>query len=151
MAETTIITGQFVRISQTPASIGERLIALVIDFILIGFYVYATATLLSTLRISSDFIMILIMIVVYLPVLGYSFLCEMFNHGRSFGKNLMNIRVVKADGSTPGISSYLLRWLLFHLSQATQPQTVGSQHTDGDPSRHRPLDACRDTGAQQPL
>ena len=31
MAETTIITGQFVRISQTPASIGERLIALVID------------------------------------------------------------------------------------------------------------------------
>lgn len=55
MAETTIITGQFVRISQTPASIGERLIALVIDFILIGFYVYATATLLSTLRISSDF------------------------------------------------------------------------------------------------
>ena len=97
MAETTIITGQFVRISQTPASIGERLIALVIDFILIGFYVYATATLLSTLRISSDFIMILIMIVVYLPVLGYSFLCEMFNHGRSFGKNLMNIRVVKAD------------------------------------------------------
>ena len=115
MAETTIITGQFVRISQTPASIGERLIALVIDFILIGFYVYATATLLSTLRISSDFIMILIMIVVYLPVLGYSFLCEMFNHGRSFGKNLMNIRVVKADGSTPGISSYLLRWLLFPI------------------------------------
>ena len=28
MAESTIITGQFVRISQTPASIGERLIAL---------------------------------------------------------------------------------------------------------------------------
>ena len=55
------------------------------------------------------------MIVVYLPVLGYSFLCEMFNHGRSFGKNLMNIRVVKADGSTPGISSYLLRWLLFPI------------------------------------
>ena len=31
MAESTIITGQFVRISQTPASIGERLIALAID------------------------------------------------------------------------------------------------------------------------
>ena len=105
MAETTIITGQFVRISQTPASIGERLIALVIDFILIGFYVYATATLLSTLRISSDFIMILIMIVVYLPVLGYSFLCEMFNHGRSFGKNLMNIRVVKEQSADGGSCS----------------------------------------------
>lgn len=27
----------------------------------------------------------------------------------------MNIRVVKADGSTPGISAYLLRWLLFPI------------------------------------
>ena len=35
MAESTIITGQFVRISQTPASIGERLLALVIDYSLI--------------------------------------------------------------------------------------------------------------------
>ena len=26
-----------------------------------------------------------------------------------------NIRVVKADGSTPGIGSYLLRWLLFPI------------------------------------
>ena len=37
MAESTIITGQFVRISQTPASIGERLIALAIDYILLRF------------------------------------------------------------------------------------------------------------------
>ena len=37
MAESTIITGQFVRISQTPASIAERLIALAIDYILLGF------------------------------------------------------------------------------------------------------------------
>ena len=42
MAESTIITGQFVRISQTPASIGERLIALAIDYILLGFYVFST-------------------------------------------------------------------------------------------------------------
>ena len=83
MAESTIITGQFVRISQTPASIGERLLALVF------------------------------LCLVYLPVLLYSFLCEMFNHGQSFGKRLMNIRVVKSDGSTPSISAYLLRWLLF--------------------------------------
>ena len=35
MTESTIITGQFVRISQTPASIGERLMALIIDYFLI--------------------------------------------------------------------------------------------------------------------
>ena len=53
--------------------------------------------------------------IVYLPVLCYSLLCEVFNRGQSLGKRLLNIRVVKADGSTPSLSSYLLRWLLFPI------------------------------------
>ena len=115
MAESTIITGQFVRISQTPASIGERFLALVIDYFLIGLYILSTATLLSKLSLPSGFSLFFFLCVVYLPVLGYSFLCEMFNHGQSFGKKLINIRVVKVDGSTPSIGSYLLRWLLFPI------------------------------------
>jgi len=115
MAESTIITGQFVRISQTPASIGERLIALVIDYILLGFYVFSTLALFSRIHLPSDFTMLFFLAIVYLPVLFYAFLCEMFNQGQSLGKRLMNIRVVKADGSTPGIGSYLLRWLLFPI------------------------------------
>ncbi len=55
MAESTIITGQFVRISQTPASIGERLMALIIDYFLIGLYILSTATLLSELSLPSGF------------------------------------------------------------------------------------------------
>ena len=102
MAESTIITGQFVRISQTPASIGERLIALAIDYILLGFYVFSTLALFSRIHLPSDFTMLFFFTIVYLPVLLYAFLCEMFNQGQSFGKRLMNIRVVKADGSTPG-------------------------------------------------
>ena len=109
------IAGQFVRISQTPASIGERLLALVIDYFLIVIYVYSTATLLTELRLPSGFTLIFFLCVIYLPILGYSFLCETFNHGQSFGKRIMNIRVVKADGTTPSISSYLLRWLLFPI------------------------------------
>ena len=115
MAESTIITGQFVRISQTPASIGERFLALLIDYILIGLYLYSTATLIIWSRMSSDFMTIVFFAVTYLPVLFYAFLCEVFNHGQSLGKRLMNIRVVKADGSTPSVGSYLLRWLLFPI------------------------------------
>lgn len=116
MAESTIITGQFVRINQTPASVGERLLALVIDYIIITFYIFSTATLISELHISSyGFSYAFFLMIVYLPVLFYSFLCEVFNHGQSLGKKLINIRVVKADGSTPGIGSYLLRWLLFPI------------------------------------
>ena len=115
MTESTIITGQFVRISQTPASIGERLMALIIDYFLIGLYILSTITLLSKLSLPSGFSLFFFLCVVYLPILGYSFLCEMFNHGQSFGKKLINIRVVKVDGSTPSIGSYLLRWLLFPI------------------------------------
>ena len=115
MAESTIITGQFVRISQTPASIGERFLALLIDYILIGLYLYSTLALISWFQTSTDFTVIIFLIMIYLPVLLYSFLCEIFNHGQSLGKRLMNIRVVKADGSTPSIGSYLLRWLLFPI------------------------------------
>ena len=113
MTESTIITGQFVRISQTPASIGERLLALVIDYSLIVIYLYSVTTLIVKLHLSSGVGTVFFLCLVYLPVLFYSFLCEMFNHGQSFGKRLMNIRVVKSDGSTPSISAYLLRWLLF--------------------------------------
>jgi hypothetical protein len=38
---------------------------------------------------------------------------EIFNHGQSVGKMVMNTRVVKVDGSTPTLGAYLLRWLLF--------------------------------------
>ena len=55
MAESTIITGQFVRISQTPSNIGERLIALAIDYILLGFYVFSTLALFSRIHLPSDF------------------------------------------------------------------------------------------------
>ena len=115
MAESTIITGQFVSISQTPASIGERLLALTIDYFLIGIYLISTIGLISEMHLPSGFGSVFFLIVIYLPVLLYSLLFEIFNHGQSIGKRIMNIRVVKIDGSTPSISAYLLRWLLFPI------------------------------------
>ena len=37
---------------------------------------------------------------------------ELFNHGQSVGKMVMRIRVVKKDGTTPGIGDFFMRWLL---------------------------------------
>lgn len=113
MADSTIITGQFVRISQTPASIGERFIALLIDFFIMGVYLFSMLVLLIKTSFSHNIQSLVSVFGIFLPVLLYSFLFETFNQGQSIGKRLMNIRVVKADGSMPGISSYLLRWLLF--------------------------------------
>lgn len=117
MAESTIITGQFVRISQTPASLGERMLALLIDYTFLFIYAVGLSLTLSYLNIHafSGFSVFFFFLVIYAPILTYSLLCEIFNRGQSLGKRLLNIRVVKADGSTPSLSSYLLRWLLFPI------------------------------------
>ncbi|EJX09012.1 transmembrane protein [gut metagenome] len=114
MSESTIITGQFVHISQTPASIGTRILALAIDFFMQVLYIYSVSVfIVDALEIPSGIRGLLLLASVYLPVLCYSLLWEVFNHGQSIGKKIMNIRVVKTDGSTPTMSAYLLRWLLF--------------------------------------
>lgn len=114
MAESTIVTGQFVRISQAPASVGERFFALLIDYFIIIVFLFSMSVLFSELNIRANTISTFFLFVLFLlPVLCYSLLWEVFNHGQSIGKHLLAIRVVKADGSTPSLSAYLLRWLLF--------------------------------------
>ncbi|NDV83059.1 RDD family protein [Bacteroides sp. 51] len=118
MAESTIITGQFVRISQVPASIGERILARFIDYVILICYVWSTIYVFSAIKLfdhSSDLTMGIIVIVFYLPVICYSLLWEMFNNGQSPGKKIVNIRVVKSDGTAPTFSGYLLRWLLYNI------------------------------------
>lgn len=118
MAESTIITGQFVRINQVPASIGERILARFVDAIILFSYIFSTIYVFSEAGLfdySGGLSLILFLIVVYLPAFCYSLLWEVFNNGQSPGKRIVNIRVVKADGTVPTLSSYFLRWLLYSV------------------------------------
>ena len=112
MAESNIITGQFVHISQSPASFGERLLAQLIDLFLLFCYVSGITLLLERVSfpaLGSGYFLVLC---VYLPALCYSLLMEVFNHGQSVGKLVMRLRVVKKDGTTPGLGDFVMRWLL---------------------------------------
>lgn len=51
MSEANIITGQYVQISQSPASLGERIIAQVIDSVLIIFYVVGISILIVETKV----------------------------------------------------------------------------------------------------
>ncbi len=116
MANTTIITGQYVRIDQTRASLGERILARLIDMVIMVVYLFATITFFSKVPVLHKLnggAEVTFLILVYLPVVCYSLLFEVFNQGQSIGKKAMNLRVVMIDGSTPTIGAYLLRWLLF--------------------------------------
>ena len=115
MAESTIITGQFVRISQTPASIGERLIALAIDYILLGFYVFSTLALFSRIHLPSDFTMLFFFYHCLPTSLALCISLRNVQPGTKFRQAADEHSCRKGDGSTPGIGSYLLRWLLFPI------------------------------------
>ena len=121
-----IITGQFVRIAQTPATVADRIIARVIDYILLTIYLIVVSVTISWIDDSFDLsdaddlmavISIILLCVIYIPVLFYSFICESFFNGQTIGKRVMKTRVVNADGSQPGIGQLFLRWLLLIVDE----------------------------------
>ncbi|MDO4703395.1 RDD family protein [Tannerella sp.] len=117
MAYSSIITNSYVQIDQEPASIGSRILARIIDSLLLFAYLFVISLLFRIYTNFTDIkeldlVLSLAIIVCYLPALCYSLLWEVFNRGQSPGKKLAGIRVVMKDGSTPSFSAYLLRWLL---------------------------------------
>ncbi len=110
MANSTIVTGGFVRIEQTPASISDRIFAVLIDYGVCFCYAVGVVQLFTKLNLSvHSFVEFLLWVS---PVLFYPLYMEVFNGGRTLGKMVMKTRVVMADGSTPSLGAYLLRWLL---------------------------------------
>ena len=112
MADSTIITGQYVQIDQTPAGIGERMLGRMIDIVLITLYFFAIYVIFIIGVTRDDEATMALFIILMLPVMFYSLLCELFNRGQSPGKKLLGIRVVMKDGTRPTLSAYLLRWLM---------------------------------------
>src|SRR5688500_15490689 len=103
----TVETTQNVTIEYDIASLGERVVASIVDVLVIMAYVYGLITLIGALPFLADLGYALI-VLLYLPIFLYDLLCEVFLDGQSFGKKAMRIRVVKLDGSEPTLGSYLL-------------------------------------------
>ncbi len=106
-----IETAQHIQIRQRPASLGDRILAQLIDGFLLGMYiVLVSITAFGIMKLEENSIAIITILI--LPFLGYHLLFEIFMNGQSIGKYAMDIRVVQLDGSKASIGSYLIRWLL---------------------------------------
>ncbi|MDR2147283.1 MAG: RDD family protein [Tannerella sp.] len=113
MSETKIITSQYVEIKQTPASVGERIFARMIDLLIIFVYVYGLIYfILEVFDFRDDEAWLLVYFIFFTPAIFYSLIWEIFNSGRSPGKMVFKMRVVMKDGSVPSIGGYFLRWML---------------------------------------
>ena len=106
-----IETAQNVSIKQNTAGIEERILAFLVDILIIlvcGFVILICLPL-TGFDEKGKFIFAALL---GLPLFMYHLLWETFNNGQSVGKTLLKIRVVKKDGTVPAFSDYLIRWLL---------------------------------------
>ena len=115
-----ITTSQNVDLDYEAAGVGYRLLATLLDevfktvYIIIGFLILGlTAKNYPRLYDGNDnYTLYTILIIAALPYTLYYFLSETFMNGQSFGKKIVGTKVVKLDGTQPGVSSYMIRSLL---------------------------------------
>ncbi len=94
------------------AEFHKRLLAYIIDYLLMIVYLWAMKTLLyNAFNVESESTMGLDILIISLPMLFYSFLCELWMNGQTIGKRIMSIRVISLEGGEPTLGQYMLRWI----------------------------------------
>lgn len=111
MEQFQIETAQNISIDQNTAHLGDRMLAFIIDTLVIVIYYVLMIWLLLALDVDPGDGWAIFM-VMGLPAFLYYLVLETFMAGKTIGKHLMQLRVVKLDGSKPGFSSYFIRWIL---------------------------------------
>jgi uncharacterized RDD family membrane protein YckC len=117
-----IETSQNVGIGYQVASIGERLIATFLDYVVFCLYLLLITAFFGGMKHISPGAFVLML----LPVLLYNLICEIWLEGQSLGKKALGLRVVKTDGSVPGPGSFIIRWIFRILDSLL---TIGSAAT----------------------
>lgn len=115
MSTIRIQTTQNVALDFTPASVGDRILAHLIDwtiFVAWGIlFVLAFSGFTSTFDDDNILNIIIFFSCLVLPLMCYDLLFEVFMNGQSIGKKAMGVRVINLDGTQPTLGAYLMRWL----------------------------------------
>ncbi|AMR28757.1 hypothetical protein A0257_17735 [Hymenobacter psoromatis] len=124
MATIRIHTTQNVTLEYEVASLGDRIVATLIDYFVLIAWGVLWAVLVTTLASGSHesrptdwssavgIAVIIILVIIIAPYVLYFLLSEIFFNGQTIGKKARDLRVVRLDGTAPRVGDYLLRWLL---------------------------------------
>jgi uncharacterized RDD family membrane protein YckC len=114
MSNLQINTTQNVNLDYKIVGVGERIIAFLID----GFILYLYAILVQLIGDAIGYVFddswtqIGLVGLIFLPAMCYSLLMHSLFNGRTVGKMLLQIRVVRVDGTPVQWSHLLVRWML---------------------------------------
>ncbi|MBC6610787.1 RDD family protein [Hymenobacter sp. BT507] len=112
MSTIYIQTTQNVAVEYETAGVGDRIVARLLDWLVLLLYSIVVGFLIETGTHLGDDQQILMVLLIGIPVLLYNPLFEIFFNGQSLGKRARHLRVVRLDGTRPRVGDYLLRWLL---------------------------------------
>lgn len=107
MQSISVQTAQNVNIGYETAGVGDRILAFLIDIVIMVAYGFTMIWILSQSGIEST----AVMIATYLPIFFYHLILEVAFNGQSLGKMALEIRVIKKDGAKPTLGGYILRWI----------------------------------------
>lgn len=113
-----IRTTHNVSIEYDPATLWERLVAVIIDIIIVSalYLLLVVLVISSTSGNTADADQGWMWFLGLLPISGfilYHFLSEVLANGQSWGKRAMNIKVMRLDGKQAGLSDSLLRAVFY--------------------------------------
>jgi len=93
------------------ASLGDRIVAYLLDILIKGGYVLIVIVILRALSSFSGTTIGIFVAILAIPFVFYSLLFEAAMNGQTPGKKLMNIQVADVEGKPVSLGQYITRWL----------------------------------------
>ena len=101
-------TTQHVFIHYPLASVGDRVLAYLLDQLIKIIGAIAVGILLFYADVKNEWVWVL---VIGIPFLLYAVLFEMFMNGQTPGKRVLEIQVIRLNGTPASIGDYILRFI----------------------------------------
>ena len=115
MSVITIPTTFNIDVSFPSAPFHRRLIAWMIDVLVLVAYIFILIKVLTEVKPDFDKYEILegiTILLIYVPLLTYHLFSEILMKGQSVGKRIMGLRVISENGGRPAISQVIIRWII---------------------------------------
>jgi len=112
MKQIEITTAQKVTIQYELATLRDRILAYIVDMIILVITLILLGILVSLVAYESSEMMTILYVMVLAPVfLLYTLVFELVMNGRTPGKKALGIKVVKLTGGIPSFDDLLVRWV----------------------------------------